>query len=539
MKEYSVDEKPYLESRLRQTAFNSSHYVWALTDLKFFESSRGNLFAYQTSRQILFVALEPLPPAGEIVADNEAFAISLAELKAFTKKRTVVFVGVYAPCMEKLAALGFKGLRVGSDPWVQLEVGGPKGNKAKGIRSARNQALRHGVEIEEWSLGDIAADPNRQAQVRRVHELWSESSLFKLSGFLLASDPLMVVEGRRLFVARTAGTVVGFLVTSPVRFGQSSYFEDLMFLPDAPNGCTELLMLHAMEALRLDGQTEVSLGVVALNNFGFYDAAGESALAHLGLKLTKRLAQCFYSSAGIELNRKRYQPRRWDDTFVACAKEDGPVNWLTWAAVLSTIVVMLKPRLHITAPQALHLATRWFKKHRFDFAWSLAIAVFGLQCHYGVTPALIAVLAGYVTLGLIKTHVRGYALGITLTTAFVGAHLMQLPWVMSRFNRGPVHTLDLPMTLAPFWPALFLAGVALQYVSRRKGTLVGLCALLVPLGFGMSVGHPEILAERIFPLLFLAAGFVAGRINFAVYRHQSEKHSKDRPPPKSLPRISL
>ena len=531
LKEIRVVEKPYLENRLRQTAFNSNHWVWLLTSLDYFESNHGHIFAYQIARDVLFIALEPLPPLTSPVGADDLFTESLAELRRFANKQIVVIIGVYEPCMRALAHLGFTGLRVGSDPWVHLEPGGPKGNKAKGIRSARNQALRAGVEISEWSLADLATDPVRSRTIKRIHDLWGESTWLRLEGFLLASDPLRAIEGRRLFVAHQGGQDVAFLLTSPVRLGFSSYFEDMMFTPDAPNGSTEMLMLHAMEALRLSGQVEVSLGVVALNNLGFYEAHAESAVSRGLLKVTKRVAQGFYNSAGIELHRKRYQPVRWDDTFVACSTSTGRLNLLTWIRILLSVVGLFNPRVSITAPQVWHVGKRWFYSHALRLAWLAGLYALAWRADYGVKATIVLLVFGLWSLQSIAGFVRGRSLRVTVAIAFVGSEILRWPPLKALLDRGPVGHLPEQMSLEPFWPALVAAGVVLQFISRRRHLAVMILALMVPLLFELKLGHPEILAERVFPFVFLAAGFAIGKVHFELYRRASEKHSKAKKPP--------
>src|SRR5258708_21468937 len=50
--------------------------------------------------------------------------------------------------------------------WVQLKDCIPKGNAAKGVRSARNQAIHAGITVEEWKKTDFDQDPEKRTTIR-------------------------------------------------------------------------------------------------------------------------------------------------------------------------------------------------------------------------------------------------------------------------------------------------------------------------------------------------------------------------------------
>ena len=46
-------------------------------------------------------------------------------------------------------------LHLGSEPWVKLSEAFPTGNAGKGVRSARNHAIKAGLTSEEWSFEKV------------------------------------------------------------------------------------------------------------------------------------------------------------------------------------------------------------------------------------------------------------------------------------------------------------------------------------------------------------------------------------------------
>src|SRR4051812_13548562 len=128
MSEVSTD---YVLKRLRREAFNSSHFVWLLADLKFFETSGGWLFAYQPVGRVTLFALEPLGPKNE---SENPFAIAWQEVATHLNVRIASFVGIGVEFAKQLEAIGFGVCRVGREPWIDLKDFQPRGNDGRSVR---------------------------------------------------------------------------------------------------------------------------------------------------------------------------------------------------------------------------------------------------------------------------------------------------------------------------------------------------------------------------------------------------------------------
>ena len=84
---------------------NSSHFVWFLTRLDFFECSNGWIFAFLSKGSVTIFALEPLVPEDSYSGD--AFHLAWEELKRELKPRIALFVSVNDEFLHLLKARGF------------------------------------------------------------------------------------------------------------------------------------------------------------------------------------------------------------------------------------------------------------------------------------------------------------------------------------------------------------------------------------------------------------------------------------------------
>ncbi|MGZ3696132.1 MAG: hypothetical protein ACXWQO_18975, partial [Bdellovibrionota bacterium] len=124
--------------RFLLTGKNSSHFVWFLSSLQFFECSNGWIFGFRAQGDVLLFAFEPLLKEPVSSYSPEEFKAAWTELKAAVKPGVAMFVGIYAQYMEALKSAGFQILHVGKEPYVQLDDCIPSGKSGRGVRTARN-----------------------------------------------------------------------------------------------------------------------------------------------------------------------------------------------------------------------------------------------------------------------------------------------------------------------------------------------------------------------------------------------------------------
>jgi phosphatidylglycerol lysyltransferase len=123
------------------------------------------------------------------------------------------------------------------------------------------------------------------------------------------------VADRVLLVARRAGTVVAFLVASPVVARNGFLIEQVARSPRAPNGVSELLIDAAMRRFAEDGKHYVTLGLVALSN----QATAANAINPWWLRLMMTFARAhanrFYNFRGLENFRMKMSPAHWETIY--------------------------------------------------------------------------------------------------------------------------------------------------------------------------------------------------------------------------------
>ena len=240
-----------------QKATNSSHFVWLLGDFEFYETTQRLIFAFKRRGRYILLALEPIGFAGDSFLYEEAWK----EFAAAVPHEMAIWVSIYEPFAHFLVKEGYQALCVGKEPWIHLHEPVAKGKNARGVRSAKNQAVHAGGRVVEWSAYDVGHDQGKRKIIEHIWLEWKSKRPLLLSGFLNATDPFAHLSFRRFFMAiGPKGEVQGYLIATHIPGIESYFFEDLMLLPTAFRGMGELLTLHAAEVLGEEGVKKASLG---------------------------------------------------------------------------------------------------------------------------------------------------------------------------------------------------------------------------------------------------------------------------------------
>jgi len=560
--------------RFKSQGRNSSHFVWFLTELRFYESFQGWVFGFIQIRGITFLALEPLIPGAptEYTFQHEIdFDSAWNEFVQIINPRVVVFVSFYAPFLKLLKPLGFQTLKIGEEPWIDLKNCIPTGTAAKGVRSARNQALRAGVSIHEWPLELITHPTPEREEISKLVLEWKRSHLIDLGGFMNTVDPFMHPESRRYFVAKSRrGNLEAFVVATPIPGIQSYFLEDLIIKKGAPRGIAEFLLLEAMTTLGASGAKFASLGVISVKNLDkkYFDKIPHSV--ELLLTRTSRVLTWLYNFNGMDTFRKRFKPQKREFVFLGVKtysknKLPEPILWLK---ILFALLIAFKPKLQLSG--------FWLKQkagtllNTYPIAISVTLLSFGLFAginHFGKLPdwALShfsftgkAPFSQWLLRSIVSDYIYFDPTHFWLSTGLLA---FVIAWSERRHKRVfliPFFTavsifddyINYAVVIKPFsylQPALFeklisikdvggsleivtLVGLQFAGVRKNQDIFFTILVLTVILIFAFSSSQYHFFIINLNHFVFLCFGYIAGKIKLEVDQGKNRKASKGKTP---------
>jgi membrane associated rhomboid family serine protease len=548
---------------------NSSHFVWSLDhELRYFQASNEWVFAYSKIGKVTLIALEPLIPGAPIEyspTHHAAFELAWKEFREEIRPEISAFVAVYTPFLALLKKQGFQTVQVGHEPWIKLADCIPKGNSGKGVRTARNRALKSGLFVEEWASSELVGE--KHEILRQLTERWKSRRLIQLEGFMNASDPFAHAEDRRYFVIRSSSVVYGYLIAAPIPGIRSFFLEDLVLSPHAPRGAGELITLDAMVGLQQSGIAQASLGVISVNSAGAMSHKLPRAVERVVIEVPALLRK-IYNFQGLELFRKRFKPHFWENTHLAVKNESRLSDTRAWFATLWAILKAFRPRIGFSRGWLLETFQRPFRRYPITlFVGAISVVLYGAVNHWGELPEdvlerfgftastpipewlyrsvtsdflyfnLLHILSCLIPLLIFlgwaeRTHSRKFML-IFIPLLCVFDDLINFVLIIKPFKYfHPITYAHLLMEKdvgGSLW-LMTLLGLQLCQLRRNREIIFACIALAVVFGLAFHSEQYRTLVLNLNHFLFLTLGFIVGKTVFEYRRRQSRLMSKQKPP---------
>ncbi len=181
------------------------------------------------------------------------------------------------------------------------------GSVRRSLRAQVNRARNKGVEVGRVTPADLQG-PVR-GEIDAVLRRWLDARRMSVMRFMVDLQPFAHADERRYYLARHAGRAVGFLAAVPVYRRRGWFLEDVLRVPDAPNGTAEMLIERALADAHAAGDEFVTLGLAPLS--GVDTAPGP----HLWLRRCFRFSwehlRPLYDFSGIRNFKARFRPDRW------------------------------------------------------------------------------------------------------------------------------------------------------------------------------------------------------------------------------------
>jgi phosphatidylglycerol lysyltransferase len=319
--------------------FGRSYDSYLVTDpgrQYFWNKNRDGVIAYVRVGKYLNAV-------GGLLADADKKEELLAAFVGYAHQRRL-FVSFYNIADDEVPLFrqfGFQVTKWGEDAWINLQPQAWNGKAYEWVRRQTNYCLRHGLSFSECL-------PNQLPE-----SVWNEiaAELAAISVLRLATKPQAVemnfLDGRfdanrlgrkRLFIARSAERIEGFLICNPCLNGTQWALDVYHQRPDAVRGTIAFLMHQTMQLLQEEGIERASLCLIP--SLRCRCLPGDSRLIRWGLILSRRF-NFIFDSAGLYHFKSRFRPN-FEERYI-CVYPKATLGSL-WAFTRLCGVLDLAPR---------------------------------------------------------------------------------------------------------------------------------------------------------------------------------------------------
>jgi pimeloyl-ACP methyl ester carboxylesterase len=250
--------------------------------------------------------------------ENQATVANHFLRAASAQGRSVAFIPATERFAKHSSRLGLRAVKIGSAPYFDLTTWAPRGDRAKKVRAGVNQARRAGVEVTQ--VINIDEKLIRETVCLCKSWLTTRRSPIKFE-WLFSVDLFQHRSRKKYFTARDpTGRLVGFLAASPIPARDGWYLEDVLRLPEAPNGTVDLLVVEVLKSLKRDGAKLATLGTAPMAMEGSVDSVQYSSKLSKVARLVANVFAVFYNSDGVRRFKAKFAPSWWESEYILISR---------------------------------------------------------------------------------------------------------------------------------------------------------------------------------------------------------------------------
>ncbi|AGY57574.1 bifunctional lysylphosphatidylglycerol flippase/synthetase MprF [Gloeobacter kilaueensis] len=316
-----------LPALLKEHGRNTTSYLMLEPDKQIFWSAAGDAaIAYLRAGSVAVVQGEPL------CADEQLESV-IAEFEAFCRRTRLrpLFFEVSEWTLPAFASRGYRFLKTGEEPFIELDTFTLAGNRMANVRSSASTARRRGVSVR---LHDPLAPGSAwtNARLQEISDEWlAERGALRELSFTLGTLSLANPGERRYFVAEQEGRAIAFLTFAPIYSRSGMYLDLMRRAADCPPGTMDLLLSEAFVQLAALGYERATMGMAPLANIEQAAWAQDARLVKL-LCYAREHGAALYNFEALRRFKQKFCPQRWESKYLAYRRLGwAELNALCWA----------------------------------------------------------------------------------------------------------------------------------------------------------------------------------------------------------------
>jgi phosphatidylglycerol lysyltransferase len=286
---------------LKAQGWNATSFQTLEPGFRYWFDGDAACVAYVDTGSAWVAAGAPIAPESRLSEVAQRFART-----AGARGRRVAFFGTE----QRFSALtDWPSLLIGEQPvWTPARFAERLPEK-RSLREQLRRARAKGVRVRRVEASELGSqDAAMRIAIEELIARWRRTRPLAPMGFLVRVDPFVWTEERRIFVAETAGGLVGMVALAPVYARKGWLVESFVRSPAAPNGTMELLIDAAMRDTAASASEYLTLGLAPL--------AGD---VDPWLRVARRAGRGLYDFAGLCAFKAKFGPETWSPIYVSYA----------------------------------------------------------------------------------------------------------------------------------------------------------------------------------------------------------------------------
>jgi membrane associated rhomboid family serine protease len=257
--------------------------------------------------------------ASEPVVSKENLGYFLEAFRDAAKwaRKTAAILPVSAIVAEEARKLNFYAIQVGSEPWYKLEN--------ERTQASAKQLSKKGAIVQSFDLTTISV--TEKLELDELTERWLGSRKMANLSFLNRVEPWHLFHEKRYFRIIFRKKQIAYIAAVPIQARNAWYFVDIIRDPESPTGTTELLILEAAKALKLEGAKEFTLGMSPFVEPS-PDEQKVHPLSYRGFSYLFNNLETFYGFKSLLQYKQKFDADRWEPQYLISLEKSLGVRTL-------------------------------------------------------------------------------------------------------------------------------------------------------------------------------------------------------------------
>jgi len=316
----NITEKQRVLEAIQRFGYQSQSYHILDDDKSYFFSPSGlsGVIAYVVHAKVALGAGDPVCE----LSDLSAF---IGEFDSYCRSRgwRCCFQAVTERCHDILVDIGFGSIKIGEEPFYDLEKISWAGGRFRGLRKDIRRGGKHGLSVVEY-CPHSGRKGDWEKQMEDLSAAWEKLKGSGEFAFLIGGPSLSDPGDRKYFLALLDNRIEAFVVCTPI-YARSGIYFDLMRRKERPvGGTSQLLISESFRLLREQGYEIATLGTAPLSN-RHVDDPDQSFIIGRALDLAYGRLGSFHRYKPIYEFKEQFGPTSWENRYLAYRAPFNPI----------------------------------------------------------------------------------------------------------------------------------------------------------------------------------------------------------------------
>lgn len=237
------------------------------------------------------------------------------------------FYQVSAESLSLYADAGLRAFKLGEEARLRLADFDLKGSKRANFRTALNRSEREGVSFAILPPEEVGA---HLTELAAVSAAWMTHHNVREKRFSLGAFDPSYLRLQPVAVLLQEGRIIAFASLMRTELQEEASVDLMRFLPEAPSGVMDVLLLHLILYLKSEGYAWFALGMAPLSGLStseaapMWDRVGRVVFEH---------GEWFYNFSGLRAFKAKFSPE-WRPRYLAVGGGINPMLALADVTVL-------------------------------------------------------------------------------------------------------------------------------------------------------------------------------------------------------------